>query len=529
MAHPQAPVDSSHGRVGVNADSLSALRRACAGAADGALDALVSRLVDVLRQLARTHLQQGNAAAAVALLREAGDVHPEDAGILVELGQALRHAGALDEAIDRLRRACELAPAARVVWYELGKLLKAHDDAHAARAAFERALTCDPAFIEARGALGDVLASLGDSEGAAACFRRCAGVRAHAPRAWSRIANLKTLRMSREDAAALRRLLADPSMTDNERVFAGYALSKALEDQDDYPAAFGELQKASALKRRQVTWDAGRFTAWIASIDAAFAQPAAGVGDPGFGREAIFVVGLPRSGSTLTEQILASHPQIEGASELSDLHAVLNAESQRRDREFPQWVAQATPADWRRLGEDYLQRTARWRRQRPRFTDKGLDNWPLVGAAAAMLPGARFVNCRRDPLETCLSCYRQLFHFGNAASYDLDELAANWRDYDRLARAWAARYPGQFIDAVHEDLLADPEAQVRRLLAFLGLPFDPACLQFHQSERAVNTFSAAQVRQPLRRDTARAHRYGAALDPLRAALGLGGVEWSSAE
>lgn len=477
-----------------------------------------ARLVEVLVELARLRQRTGDHAGAVVGLREANAVRPNDAGLVIALGDGLRQAGALDEAIGWLRRGVELAADSAPAWYALGRTLKAHADIPAARDALERALACDPNLTAARGALGDLLNSVGDGAGAAACFRACAQDRAQAPRAWSRIANLKTLRMSADDVAALRRLAADASLREDERVSVGYALSKALEDQDDYPAAFAVLQQASASKRRQVTWDASRFTAWIDAIDAAFVPPIAGVDDPDFGREAIFVIGMPRSGSTLTEQILASHPQVEGASELTDLHGVLNAESQRRDVEFPHWVGQATPADWRRLGEDYLRRTARWRQRRPRFTDKGLDNWPLVGAAVAMLPGASFVNCRRDALETCLSCYRQLFHHGNFASYDLRELAACWRDYDRLCRVWRERYPTRVFDAVHEDLLADPQAQVRRLLEFIGLPFDSACLQFHRTARAVNTFSAGQVRQPLRRDTARAQRYGALLDPLRAAL-----------
>ncbi|HTD28622.1 MAG TPA: sulfotransferase, partial [Xanthomonadaceae bacterium] len=414
--------------------------------------------------------------------------------------------------------AADRSPASKALWYNLGFALKSNAHAEEAKTAFERALACDPGYTEARGALGDVLISLGDVEGAAACYRICAGERLHAPRAWSRVANLKTLRMSADDVAALRHLARDPTLNDKEHVFIGYALSKALEDTGDYPSAFAVLSEASRIKRKQVAWDARKYSDWIGAIDAAFARPVAGTDDPDFGREVIFVVGMPRSGTTLTEQILASHPQIEGATELTDLHAVIKEESKRRGSEFPEWVPAASRADWRRLGENYLRRTARWRQTLPRFTDKGLENWPLIGAAAAMLPGARFVNCSRDPLETCLSCYRQLFSFGNEATYDLNDVAANWRDYDRLSRAWRWRYPERVFDQVYEDLLADPESQVRRLLEFLGLPFDQACMEFHRSTRAVLTFSSGQVRQPLQRDTARAHLYGAALDPLRIAL-----------
>jgi hypothetical protein len=170
------------------------------------------------------------------------------------------------------------------------------------------------------------------------------------------------------------------------------------------------------------------------------------------------------------------------------------------------------------MGADYLQRMSRFHDGKPRFTDKGLNNWLYVGAAAHMLPGARFVDCRRDALETCLSCYRQLFSLGNAFSYDIDELAAYRRDYDRLSRFWNQRYPDRVFALSYEGLTQSPDAQIRELLVFLGLPFENAILDFHNSTRPVHTFSAAQVRQPLQKDTARAKCYGRALDPLRAAL-----------
>jgi tetratricopeptide (TPR) repeat protein len=500
------------------ASSVEALRRGSSVDAQLLLDSLLAGYADTLRQLGLVHRKRGDYAAAAASLREALALRSDDPILLNDLGIALHGEGDLEAAIATFRVALDVSPDLKELWYNLGKSLKSHSHAEQAKTAFETALARDPGYTEARGALGDVLTSMGDDEGAAACYRICARERPHAPRAWSRVANLKTLRMSNEDVAALRHLAQDSTLNDNERIFVGYALSKALEDQRDYPTAFAVLSEASRIKRKQVSWDPRKFSDWIDAIDAAFARPVAGTDDPDFGREAIFVVGLPRSGSTLTEQILASHPQIEGASELTDLHAVIDGESKRRHTEFPHWIAAATPADWRRLGEDYLRRTARWRQSHPHFTDKGLDNWPLIGAATAMLPGARFINCRRDPLETCLSCYRQLFHFGNEASYDLTEIAASWRDYDRLSRAWRERYPDRVFDEVYEDLLADPEAQVRRMLDFLGLPFDPVCLEFHRSTRSVPTFSSGQVRQPLQRDTARAHLYGAALDPLRAAL-----------
>ena len=234
----------------------------------------------------------------------------------------------------------------------------------------------------------------------------------------------------------------------------------------------------------------------------------------------IFIVGLPRSGSTLFEQILAAHPQVEGASELQDLGMVIQQESVRRGVPYPQWIPQASAADWQRLGRDYLARTARWRATRPRFTDKLPDNWKHAGVLRAMLPGATVIETRRDPLETAWSCFKQQFysqpHFANT----LADIGACLRGCERALDAWRARDPARLRLHRYEDLLADPEAAVRRLLADCGLAYDPACLHFHAATRSVRTASAAQVRQPLRRDTARAAAYGDLLDPLRHALEL---------
>ena len=182
-------------------------------------------------------------------------------------------------------------------------------------------------------------------------------------------------------------------------------------------------------------------------------------------------------------------------------------------------IVDATPADWQRLGGEYLERTRRWRAQRPRSTDKLPSNWMLVGAIRAMLPAAKIVDCRRDPLETCWSCYKQLFAPGLADySYDLDDLAAYWRGYDRLMNFWTALHPRHLRVQSYEHLLREPERETRTLLDFCGLEWNPASLAFHAAERGIRTPSAAQVRQPLRGDTARSAGYGELLAPLRSAL-----------
>jgi len=499
-----------------------ALGRRDAAASDVALSqaaAVASEHPEYLRLAGITRLLQRRANDAVAMLERARTLSPTDALILTNLGSALRGIGRNDEALDMLRRACELAPGMAAAWHNLAQALNAQAYAGEAREFYARALLRNPGHVDARIGYADALKTLGEIDAAALEYRR---VLAQAPglaRAWSRLANLKTVRFDDAEIAQLRTLLRAPALDDEDRASVGFALAKALEDEDETREAFAVLSQANALRRRTLSWDAHAFSRHVEAISAAFASPPVTASAPEMGREVIFVVSLPRSGSSLTEQILASHPDVEGAGELSDLGALMDEESRRRRRGFPDWVADATPDDWRRLGERYLERTARWRRTRPMFTDKALDNWRSAGAALAMLPGARFVNVRRDPVENCLACYRQPFGKGHAYAYDLDEVAMYWRDYDRLMRLWHARYPGQFHDVVYEDLIADSEAEIHRLLAFCGLPFDEACLRFYETERSVRTPSTAQVRRPIASGTARAHRYGELLAPLYLALG----------
>jgi hypothetical protein len=221
----------------------------------------------------------------------------------------------------------------------------------------------------------------------------------------------------------------------------------------------------------------------------------------------------------LTEQVLASHSQVDGGGEVADLTSVLMEESKRFNKPFPEFVAALTPGDWERMGRNYLERISRWRGGRARFTDKMPSNWYYVGAIRAMLPGARIIVVRRDPVETCLACYRQMMAY-HEYTRTFDDLATYWHDFDRAVKYWRLMHPEHVYESIYEEFVGDPEARIRELLQFCDLPFEPDCLEFHKSERRVHTPSATQVREPLRRDTARTHRYGALLDPLRAALGM---------
>ena len=485
-----------------------------------AVTALAPQHPEVLRLQAVIAWRRGQPAQGLAPLQRALAQWPDDAHILGNLGGVLAALGDADNAVRVFARASEVAPAQAGNWFNLGLALEAlarHDEADAA---LRRALELEPGHLGARLAHASNLAALGDVDGAAAAWRAATVVAPNSAQAWFGLVDLKTTRLSDDELAALEALYTSATIDDDARATAGFAFGKALEDHSRHDEALAVLQVANALRRRHARWDAREFSRGVDSIIDAFGRTeAAADAEPDEGGDVVFVVGMPRSGTTLVEQILGAHPGIEGASELPDLDVVIREESHRRGQPFVAWVPLATPEDWRRLGRRYLERTRRWREHRPRHVDKMPDNWLVAGAALAMLPRARVVDCRREALETAWSCYKQRFANGrHLYAHDFADIAAQLRDHDRLMRHWERRFEGRVRVQSYEALVSDPESEVRALLAFCALPFDPACLEFHRAQRAVRSASAAQVRRPIEPDTARAKDYGDRLAPLRRLL-----------
>jgi len=486
--------------------------------------ALAPNDLSATRLLGMAVQRLGDHARAIDCFRRVLAAHPDDADIHVCLGIALHEHGETTDAVKHLRHACELAPRSASAWFNLGEALVQQVHTIDAVAALRRALELDPAHVSARLSLAKAQASLGEVDAAIAGFREVLRRDPGNAEGWFGLSNLNTVRFDAADAASLQSALARPSLSPRDRELLGFTYAKALESRGDYAQAFEAFRTANASRRRRVKWDAAGERKRVDEIQRVFASGTPSPLDERLGGEVIFIVSIPRSGSTLVEQILASHPQVEGANEIKDLTEIIDAETRRRNSAYPLWAADATAQDWQRLGREYLARTARWRETKPRFTDKSLLSWYLVGPALAMLPAARVVIIRRDPVETCLACFRQLFSERSAFACDLDELADYCIDFLRLTRFWREQYPDRVLDLEYENLQADPDAEIRRLLDFCDLAFDPACLEFHKTERAVlSAPSAAQVRQPLRRDTARSARYGDKLDPLRRRLQAAGI------
>jgi tetratricopeptide (TPR) repeat protein len=480
---------------------------------------------DAIRLLGMAAQRLGNHAKAIDCFRRVLAIWPGDSDPHIGLGISLFEQGEFDSALMHFRTACKLAPAAASAWFNLGEALGRQAHTEEAIAALRRALELDSTHMSARLSLARAHANLGQVNAAVTEFREVLRRDPANAEGWFGLSNLNVVRFDAADGASLRRALKRQDLSDRDRELLGFALAKALENQGDYAHAFEEFRTANASRRRRVRWDAAGEHKRVEAIQRLFARDLPTPIDSQFGKEAILIVSIPRSGSTLVEQILASHPEVEGANEIKDLKQVVDAETARRNSAFPLWVPEATAQDWQRLGGEYLARTARWRQAKPRFTDKSLVTWYLVGAALAMLPAARVIVVRRDPVETCLGCFRQCFSEASGFACDLDEMADYCADFLRLTRFWLQRYPRQVLDLEYETLVAEPQAVIRRLLNFCDLPFDPACLEFHKTARTVLSLpSAALVRQPLRGGTARSALFGDKLDPLRQRLRDAGVD-----
>jgi tetratricopeptide (TPR) repeat protein len=450
-----------------------------------------------------------------------------------------------------LRRAVELRADDLALWLLLGTAQANDDDLLQAEASFQRAAACEGKAadwlklstefdrqgwykqalhavetawrLDGNAAVALLQRSrchkaLGNAQAAAADCRRLIAMDREIGRAWFALTDLKTVSLSENELHQLDMASLRSDLRPEDRVLLDFALGHGLEEAGEFERALLAFQRANAAVRITTPWHASAFAKRVESIQHAFADVPVAQASPQ-GGEVIFLVGMPRSGSTLIEQVLAAHPLVEGASELPYLGQVLDAESRRRGRGFPTWVGEATADDWTRLGQHYLRLSARWRQQKPMATDKLPDNWLYVGAIRAMLPQARVIDCRRDPLETCWSCYKQLFGPGlSAYSYGFDSLAQYWRACETSGDLYAEAHPRHVRIQRYEDLVSDSERQIRQLLAFCGLPFDDACLAFQSAQRAIRTPSALQVRQPMRQASTRAVCYGNALLALRDAL-----------
>jgi tetratricopeptide (TPR) repeat protein len=458
------------------------------------------RNVDALRLLGVLALGQGHGDEAEIHLRRAVALAPDFAGAWFDLGRVLKERDHYVEALDCFRRASGLEQA-NVAALSLEAATFAQMGAtDAAIATFERALALRPDHAASLLGLAHALKAVGRIDQAVDAYRRCARVKPDNGEIWWSLANLKTYRFLDEEIAEMEARSADEGIEESSRVNFLFALAKATEDRGDYARAFELYREANARQRMLVSYDPVQAEVMNDRIISVFGPKLLAAGSEGDPSDApIFIVGLPRSGSTLLEQILASHPLVEGTSELPYVGRLTASLSRNQPGglNYPEAVAELSGRHFRALGAEYLERAAVHRHsQAPRFIDKMPNNFPSIGLIHLMLPNAKIIDARRHPLDACVSCYRQHFAKGQSFTYDLTEIGHYYLEYQRLMDHWHAVLPGRVLTVQYETLIADFEGQVRRLLEHCGLPWNDACLRYHETERAVRTPSAEQVRQP---------------------------------
>ncbi len=374
---------------------------------------------------------------------------------------------------------------------------------------------------------GHALKAVGRQADSVAAYRKAVTLQPTLGEAWWSLANLKTVRFTPQDIAVMRAGLARGDLDGEDRYHLDFALGKAMEDARDYAGAFEHYAAGNALRRTSVVYDAEETSDHVRRSRATFTREFFGA-RKGWGNPApdpIFIVGLPRAGSTLLEQILATHSQVEGTMELPDIIAIARRLSGRKARSeasnYPEMLADMPPDELRGLGEEYLERTRVQRKLgRPFFIDKMPNNFAHAGLIHLILPNAKIIDARRHPMAGCFSAYKQHFARGQGFSYDLTDLGRYYADYVALMAHFDEVLPGRIHRVLYERMVDDPEDEVRRLLDYCGLPFEAKCLQFYQNDRAVRTASSEQVRQPIFRDGVDQWRnFEPWLGPLKAALG----------
>jgi tetratricopeptide (TPR) repeat protein len=384
----------------------------------------------------------------------------------------------------------------------------------------------DPGAADLHLSIAHALKTLGRQQEAVQSYRAAYAVNPSFGDAYWSLANLKTYRFTDEEIAQMRAREQAPQIRTEDRYHLCFALGKALEDRADYAESFRYYATGNSLKKAEIRFKIepiernAKLQAAVCTRDFFASRQGVGCTDS----DPIFIVGMPRAGSTLLEQILASHSQVEGTMELPNILRLV-AELQGRDPDssnprYPAILADLKPEDFTRLGRKYLDDTRVYRDGKPRFIDKMPNNFRHVGLIQLILPNAKIIDARREAMACCFGNFKQLFASGQEFTYGIEDLARYYRCYVELMRHWDLALPGKVLRIQHEDVVGDLEGNVRRLLDFCGLPFEPACLEFYKTERSVRTASSEQVRRPIFREGLdQWRRFEPWLGPLKTAVG----------
>ncbi len=454
-----------------------------------------------LRMLGNIALELNRHKAARRMLKRAVELQPGFAPGWNDLANLHMKTDHYDEALAAVERALELDPNLAFAYVTRGNVLTRAQRHEESLLAYRQALDINSVSVGALSGMGHVLKTIGRQDEAIEAYRTCIQAHPHFGEAYWSLANLKTFEFDEAEVEVMEKMIAEKDLPDEPKVNFYLSLGKHYENENDYDRAFEHYRLGNDMRRGHEIYDPVQTQVVhdriIEVFDREFLGEREGWGDPD--SSPILIVGLPRSGSTLIEQILSSHSMVEGTMELPDLSRVivdLNNMSGRRI-EYPEATKGLNGDQAAALGRKYLESTKRYRTDKPYFIDKMPNNFPSIGLLQLILPNATVINARRHPLDSCLGSYKQLFFKGQSFTYDQFELAHYYLEYQRIMDHWQEILPGKVLDVQYEAMVLDQEAQTRRILEHCGLPWEDQCLRFYETERAINTASSEQVRQPI--------------------------------
>ena len=515
-------------------------------------------------------LCDGRIAVAEALLREHLKKYPTDVAAIRMLAEVAARLGRYHDSEVLLARCLDLAPGFHAARHNYAVVLHRQNRPADALREVERLLEADPRNAGGRNLKAAILARIGEVQQSTEIYAKILEEYPQHPKIWQSyghalktagrqpesiaayrkstelepgfgeaywsLANLKTFRFTPQDVETMLARLARSDLSTEDRFHFHFALGKALEDAGDYSRSFEHYAEGNRLRRSVIDYDPEELPDRVrrskALFTSGFFAERAGLGASAL--DPIFIVGLPRSGSTLIEQILSSHSAVEGTMELPDIDAIARQLGGRKKRgdasAYPEVLGTLGPDELRALGERYLEQTRIQRRSgAPCFIDKMPNNWEHAGLIQLILPNAKIIDARRHPMSCCFSVFKQHFARGQRFSYSLEDVGRYYRDYVDLMAHFDEVLPGRIHRVVYERMVEDTESEVRRLLEYCGLPFEEGCLRFYENERAVRTASSEQVRRPIYRDALEQWtHYEPWLGPLRQALGPAIDNWSRA-
>ena len=457
--------------------------------------------VEAARLLARIAMDHERYHEAEILLMRVVKNAPDYARAWIDLANTQNDQDKHHEATKSAHELLRITPESAESYMLYAGIIGSAGRHEAAIIAYEKAIKLSPQKAGAFSSMAHHLKTIGRQDEAIAAYRHSIAIKPdHTESYWS-LVNLKTFQFKDEEIDTMQALLLKKDLSDESRVHLHNALGLEYESRKEYQKSFDNMTKCNQLRRKAESYDPVETESLhqkiITIFNAGFfEQDAADVSDV----SPIFIVGLPRSGSTLLEQILASHTQVEGTYELSDLSRTMQSvrrQNPRGKKSFPESLEHFNLQQWVAIGQGYLESTQKYRTDRAFFVDKNPNNFTFIGALKLALPNAKIINARRHPLDSCYGSYKQLFASGQSFSYDLVELGEYYLQYQNLMEYWHQVLPNFILDVHYENVVNDLETEVERILDFCGLPFEEHCLRFHETERAVKTASSEQVRQPL--------------------------------